>query len=53
MRKHLLLHEYEGNLGEIFRLRSTVSVRPKGGTTPRLGMEYFAVLPEPRNCNII
>ena len=46
--KHLLLHDCEGNLGGIFRLRSTVSVQRKGGMTPRLRTEYFPVLPDSR-----
>ena len=32
---YILLHDWEGNTGEIFFLRSTVSARLKGGTIPR------------------
>ena len=37
---------------EIFRSRSTISARPKGGRIPRSRTEYFPILPD-RNKFII
>ena len=48
---HIIIAKLGGQEGEIFRSRSIVSARPKGGRIPRLRTEYFPILPDRRNCN--
>ena len=47
---YVLLHDWEGNMGEYSIQDRPYWPRPKGGMIPRSRTEYFPILPDPRNC---